>query len=177
MHLYENWEQNEYWLDLPKFPHHQVSTYGRIRNKRNNYILKPFPDRYGYLRLSIGSVDNVPVHRLVCEAFYGPPIGKRNQVNHIDANRQNNHVLNLEWCTSSENIEWAMHKGNINPYIGLKKALEINRVPVRIVELDKTFDSVKECSEFLGVNPNRVSRCLIGERRGQRLHGYHIEYV
>ena len=37
--------------------------------------------------------------------------------------------------------------------------------------------SIKECAEYLGINPNRVSRCLVGERKGQKLHGYSIEFV
>ena len=177
MRHYSNWEDNEIWLDLDRFPNHQVSSYGRIRNKKTNYVLRPFPDRYGYLRVSIGSVDNVPIHRLVCEAFYGPPRGNRNQVNHIDCDRQNNHIFNLEWVTPHENIKWGVERGNINPSIGLNRAIEVNRRPVRIIELDKIFNSVKDCAEFLGINPNRVSRCLSGERKGQRLHGYHLEYV
>lgn len=50
------------------------------------------------------------VHRLVCEAFYKiDPL--RNEVNHIDGNRQNNHYLNLEWCTSQENKLHAISSG------------------------------------------------------------------
>lgn len=50
------------------------------------------------------------VHRLVCEAFhkYDP---LRTEVNHIDGNRQNNHYLNLEWCTSQENKIHAISTG------------------------------------------------------------------
>lgn len=167
----------EEWRDLYKFPNHQVSSFGRVRNKKTGYILKPFPDRYGYLRLSLGNVDNVPVHRLVCEAFHGLPMGERCQVNHIDCDRQNNDASNLEWCTPSENIKWGVSHGRVNPMIGVRRAAEVNLKPVRIIELNKTFNSVKECAEFLGINPNRVSRCLVGERKGQKLHGYNLEYV
>lgn len=167
----------EEWVDLEDFPNHQVSSFGRVRNKRNGYILKPFADRYGYLRLSIGNVDNVPVHRLVCEAFYGPPEGEANCVNHIDCDRQNNHALNLHWCTPRENTMWAIYKGNLDPMKGLARAAEVNPKPVRLVEINMEFPSVKACAEYLGVNPNRVSRCLVGARKGQKLHGYHVEFI
>lgn len=167
----------EIWADMEWFPNHQVSTYGRVRNKHTGYILKPFADRYGYLRLSIGNTDNVYIHRLVCEVFHGPPEGHRCQVNHIDCDRQNNHVDNLEWCTPSENIRWGFTHGNVNPEIGLQRAIEINRKPVRIVETNQIFPSVKDCAEYLNVKPNSVSRCLVGTRKGQRIHGYHLEFV
>ena len=167
----------EMWIDAVGFPSYEVSTHGRIRNRKTGRILKPFHDRYGYLRLSLGNVDNVCVHRVVCESFYGPPPARNSQVNHIDCNRQNNHVLNLQWCSPSENVRWAMLKGTLDPTIGLKKAAKVNPKSVIIVELAMTFDSVKECAEFLGVQPTNVSRCLIGARKGQALHGYHIVYV
>ena len=142
--------KNEIWLDSPSYPSYQASSYGRIRNKKTGLIIKSYPDRYGYQRLSLGSIDNVQVHRVVCEAFYGSP---------------------------SENIKWGVNHGNIDPTIGSKRAREVNMKPVRIVELNKEFASVKECAEYLGINPNRVSRCLVGERKGQKLHGYSIEFV
>lgn len=169
--------KDEIWINSSKFENYEVSSFGRVRHKHNKHVLKPSSDRYGYQKVSLGNVDNVQVHRLICESFYGEPGIQNAQVNHIDCNRQNNHVLNLEWCTPSENVRWGMTRGNIDPMIGLTKATEINHKPVRIVELDKTFGSVKECAYFLGVKPTNVSRCLTGSRKGQKLKGYTIEFV
>jgi hypothetical protein len=173
---------NEFWLDNPRyndhvFKNHQVSSQGRIRNKKRLNVLKPIIDKDGYERLSIGSVDNVLVHKVVCETFAGSAPHKGMEVNHIDADRTNNHCLNLEWVTSSENTKWGVHKGNINPIKASIAAIEVNKTPVRIVELDMIFESVKDCAEYLGVHPNRIPRVLKGERKGQLLHGYHLEYV
>lgn len=167
----------EEWIDLIRFPNYQVSTHGRVRQKCTGHILKPFSDRYGYLRLSLGNTDNVYIHRLVCETFYGQPQYGQTQVNHIDGNRQNNHVLNLEWCTPKENIQWGVLNGRIDPSKGSARAREVNVRPVRIIELNRVFDSVTDCADFLGVQPTNVSRCLVGVRKGQKLHGYHIEFV
>lgn len=167
----------EVWITASGFPSYEISSHGRVRNKRTGYILRPFPDRYGYLRVSLGNVDNVYIHRLVCESFHGLPDDDRCQVNHIDCDRQNNHSSNLEWCNGSENIRWGVTHGDIDPMKGSIRAREVNMKPVRIVELDKVFSCVKECAEYLGVPATNVSRCLVGYRKGQRLHGYHIEFV
>lgn len=171
----------EEWIDLyPQlhhFPNHQISTCGRVRNKRTGHILKPFSDRYGYLRVSIGNTDNVYIHRLVCEAFFGPAPEGCDQINHIDCNRQNNSVFNLEWCDAKHNIHWGLEHGSIDWKPGIKRAIEVNRTLVRIVETDEIFPSVKDLAEYLNVKPTNVSRVLTGERKGQRLKGYHIEYA
>ena len=168
----------EWWVNtIPRFANYEFSTHGRIRNKRTGYILKTWPDRYGYQTVSLGNIDNLQVHRLILEAFVGPPEDDTMVANHIDADRSNNHILNLEWVTQSENIKWAMQKGHVNPMIGLQKAKEVNLKPVRIVELNQISPCVRSCAEFLGIHPNRVSRVLVGVRKGQLLHGYHIEYA
>jgi hypothetical protein len=56
-------------------------------------------------------------------------------------------------------------------------ASKVNVKTVRIVETGDIFSSVKDCAEFLGVEPTNVSRCLRGQRKGQRIKGYHIEYI
>lgn len=167
----------EIWIDAAGFPSHEISTYGRVRNKKNGHILKPIVDKDGYLRLSIGNIDNVPIHRLVAKSFYGEPDDDRTCVNHIDCNRQNNHILNLEWCSVRDNVRWGVYKGTIDPSKGLSRAIEANNKAVRIRETDQIFKSVKDCAEYIGVPPTRVSRCLSGSRKGQRLHGYHIDPV
>ena len=168
---------NERWKDLKEYPNHQASTNGQIRNKKTGHILKPSVDKDGYLKVSIGSKDNVSVHRLICKMFNGIPNDKKSQVNHIDCNRQNNNISNLEWCTPKENIKWGVDHGNINPMMGLKKAIDVNKRSVKITETNQIFETVKDCAGFLGVPSTNVSRCLTGSRKGQRIHGYHIEYV
>lgn len=174
---YEGWEENECWTNHWKYPNHEFSTHGRIRNKKTGHILRPMYDKDGYEVISIGSVDNVRVHIAIMEAWFGSKPFPNAEVNHIDLNRANNHYLNLEWTTSKGNIEWAMMHGTIDWQKGLDRAVEINRLRVRVVETGEEFDSIKSCADYLGVPPTNISRVLSGSRTGQRIHGYHLEYV
>lgn len=68
-------------------------------------LLKPRLDRYGYLRVNLvkqGYRKTYTVHRLVALAFLPNP-NKLTQINHIDENKLNNRVDNLEWCTVKYN--------------------------------------------------------------------------
>ena len=105
-------EVKELWKPLLEYKGIEVSSIGRIRkaaNKsRKERILTEFPkDRDGYYRCSVqrldGTLTSQPVHRLVAKAFI-PRTKNRDIVNHIDGNRTNNRIENLEWVTPKENV-------------------------------------------------------------------------
>jgi hypothetical protein len=76
-------------------------------------VLKPGIDRKGYLRvfLSVKSKQySRRVHRLVAKTFIENKT-ELPQVNHLDCNKNNNHVCNLEWTTNLENMRHAFHNG------------------------------------------------------------------
>lgn len=165
---------SEIWVDLKNFPGYEISSYGEVRNKKTNKILKSFPDRYGYLRLSIGNVDNVYIHRLMCETFYGP-IDKDHEVNHIDYDRKNNYILNLEIVTQKENYDWSYRAGHICYEKGLAAASKVNKKKVLLIEKNIKFNSVKDCAKYFGVKPTNISRVLCGRRK--TIRGYHLMYL
>jgi|TARA_B110000879_G_C11152822_1_gene505444 hypothetical protein len=101
-------------LPISEFSGYYATTRGYIISTRKGdaQILAAF-ETNGYLRVSFwsqGRRTHKRVHRLVAAAFFATPDAdryetERTQVNHIDGNRQNNAVTNLEWCSQKENYE------------------------------------------------------------------------
>lgn len=167
----------EVWIDAYEFPNWEVSSHGQVRNKKKGNILKQHTDKDGYSKLSLGNTNNVSVHRLVAKSFYGEPEPGKDCVNHINANRSDNSVFNLEWVSPKENVKWGVYKGNIKPQIGLNKAIEANKKRIRINELNKEFDSVKECGEYLNVPSTHISSYIRGKKKYSKLKDYTFEYI
>ena len=103
-----------YCRKIPDHAGYYASTLGEIiSTKQNNpKVLKPDDNRTGYLRVILskkGTTVRRYVHRLVAAAFFNSPNVDRNgnarvQINHVDSNRANNRVSNLEWSSRSENM-------------------------------------------------------------------------
>lgn len=110
----------EVWKDVVGFEEYfRVSNLGNVFSKRTNKILKPVLSKTGYLTIptKIGGRNGknycFKVHRLVAEAFIPNPDDKP-YVNHLDSDRTNANVENLEWCTHQENMNHAVTFGNLN---------------------------------------------------------------
>lgn len=100
----------EEWRDIPGYEGlYQVSNFGRVKSlhyKMTNQerILVPVPDRIGYLRVKFKSKVKL-VHRLVWETFNGPiPAGF--EVNHINEDKSDNRLANLNLLTHKDNVNW-----------------------------------------------------------------------
>ena len=94
------------WKDIPGYEGlYCVSKDGEVYGVKRGKLLKPFITEKGYALVDLYK-NNVrkhkKVHRLVALAFIPNPDNKE-QINHIDFDKLNNKVSNLEWCTNDEN--------------------------------------------------------------------------
>lgn len=168
--------EGEIWKDISGYPNYKVSNLGRVRKDMPNYkiILKPWSSEYNIVDLhKDGSSLSVTVHRLVAQAFI-PNLENKPQVNHIDGNKLNNKVENLEWVTASENMVHAYRTGLCVPDVKrLKRARKLGqpkvKVSIFVPELNQLFESIRECASKLKIKYDKVHRCSI---TGNKINGY-----
>lgn len=158
------------WAAITGAPGYEVSRSGSIRNAKSGIELtQRITLGYAYVAIQVGGKSvKKRVHRLVAEAFIPNPEGK-DEVNHIDGNKLNNSVENLEWCTTSENLIHSYKTGlrNIN-------TSEANKKRRRKVVRDDgvSFQSVTEAAHSLHVTISQMSKILRGARKSHDGHGY-----
>ena len=106
----------EYWKIIEGFESrygkYRVSNLGRIKNGRG-IEAKHHPHKKGYVMISMvkdGLQKRVQLHRLVAKAFIPNP-DSLPQVNHLDGNKKNNTVSNLQWCTNLQNMRHSWRTG------------------------------------------------------------------
>lgn len=111
------------WKVLEKYPDYMINNYGDIYSVKSQKKLKPMVATNGYLIACLwikGKQIKRTIHRLVAETFIPNP-NHLSDVNHIDEDKTNNYVDNLEWCSHAYNMNYGhvrekiseAHKGKI----------------------------------------------------------------
>jgi hypothetical protein len=185
----------ETWKDIPGFENkYQASSFGNIRsiNRRvnsfhkNGIVLKgkklklcKLPN--GYLNISLGKNNTTLVHRVIAKTFIKNPENKP-CINHKDGNKSNNNIVNLEWCTYSENEFHSyrvLGKKSTPPNIGKFGILSKDSKPVAMYSLSGNLLSVyggaSEAARELNKNQSRISCNARGETK--KCYGSKFIYI
>lgn len=165
----------EIWKDIENFEGlYQISNLGKVKSvdrkvhvidtKSNRDYDRHFPeciratnlDTKGYVMVTLkkdGKTHRHRVHRLVAQAFIPNP-EKLPQVNHIDENKENNHVSNLEWCTNEYNGSYGTR---------IKRISEKNRGKsthnsIKVEIFGTVYDSLSKAGKAIGVSGDTIKR-------------------
>ncbi|WNT43856.1 HNH homing endonuclease [Lactococcus phage PMBT68] len=160
----------EIWKDIIGYEGlYQVSNLGRVKGKRMKGL---YTDKDGYYHVNLyknGKMTNTFVHRLVALNFIDNPENKA-QVNHIDENKSNNAVSNLNWMTNKENINWGT---------GIKRAHKTLRKQPKngksITNGIDVFISVHEAARSTSSDRGNIYKCL--KDSSKTCGGFHWSYV
>ena len=172
--------EKEIWKAHPEYTGIEVSTLGRVRTLDRmvwngkgmrlvkGRVLKPWSDGNGYLKVGIqidGKRKMKYVHRLVAETFIPNP-DNLPQINHLDCDRANNNVDNLEFCTASYNNKYREKYGISNAESLGHPLFAINLSTMEVLH----FRSQGEASREFGVDCRNIYKVIKGKRN--HTHGF-----
>lgn len=166
----EEWKLIEIYRGYEILPWYLISSYGRVFSTVYNKILKQSFDKDGYLNIGLYDINkhqiNCRVNRLVALAFKYYDGCDNMVVNHIDGIKINNHVDNLEFCTSSYNRIHAFNNNLVdkNIYIGennpMNKILTYQAKQICIL-LEQCNYTINQISKIIGCSYNIVYNIYI----------------
>ena len=153
----------EIWKTIKDYPNYQISNLGRVKSLNYNRtgrekIMKPRKDKDGYLKVDLykeGKHKTIHIHRLVAQTFLPNP-NNLLEINHIDENKTNNRVDNLEFCTHQYNMNYGTRTEKTQ-----KPILQFSKTG----EFIKKWYGVREVGRKLGFDSSCISKCCKGKYR------------
>lgn len=145
-----------------------VSDHGNVIGLKPDSLIVPYKNKKGYLKLNIwqhGRRKGVFVHRLVAQAFIPNP-DDLPQVNHIDGDKTNNNISNLEWCDDSYNLAHAHRLGlrtSAGGHNGNSKLRESDVLQIRRLYGKQGYSS-KRLAYIFSVHQTTIQRAISGKR-------------
>lgn len=152
---------------IQDYPNYAIDEEGNVWSLRTGKRLKPCFNSKGYHRVNLyknGKRKWAANHRLVAEAFIPNP-DNLPQINHIDENKTNNKVDNLEWCDGNYNLNYGTR---------LERIGKSHWKPVFCVELNIIFPSMTEAERRTGALVENISKACKSKKTAG---GYHWNCV
>ena len=148
---------------IPGTENYAISKSGIVVNKLTGRTLSPFMTSNGYVcvHLKMSGKQNALLHRLVALTYIPNPDGKL-QVNHIDGNKMNNSVCNLEWVTPRENCEHAGRMG-LSPKCTAIDVYDLNTGEIL------NFQSFIACARHYNMSKDAISNRINSDPNGERV--------
>lgn len=173
--------REEIWKDIKGYEgKYQISNTGYVKSLDFNHtgkekILKNKVNYKGYCFVTLYKENKQyypRIHRLVAETFIPNP-DNLPQVNHIDGNKSNNSVENLEWCTNLENIRHADRMGLSN-HRGSIKAVEQLDLEGNVLN---RFEAIADANRFLKINVKNTCISQVCNNKKRTAYGYKWRFV
>lgn len=187
----------EIWKDIKGYEGiYQVSTYGRIKNSSGKVLKQTIAKGYYYISLNKNhKASTKSVHRIVALTFLPNGYSKKKEVNHIDENKLNNKLNNLEWCTHKYNMNYGTiiertsetrYKNKLIKYgYATKKPIKKRKYSYpkrnKIIQLTidglkiVDYDSISQAEKALNISHGNIHKCLKGQIK--TCGGYKWEYA
>lgn len=154
---------------IEEAPRYMISNLGNIKSfalSKEGRIMKSSYDKDGYKRISLtledGSRIYRRVHQLVAKAFIPNP-NNYTMVNHLNNNREDNRVENLEWCDNSRNQAYSYQQmGRVWNRESHRKYMTHIKATNIITNEILYFDSVNECARYYLVSDSAIFNRLRG---------------
>lgn len=159
---------DEIWCIIKQNNNYEISNLGNVRNKKTKRILKPAISNKGYYLVSLcnkGKSHTYAIHKLVMEHFNRCAF-EYEVVNHIDCNKLNNCIENLEYVTQKENIKKAWENNlceNVRA-VALKKSKKILQFD-KNGKFIKEYISAREAEILSNVSNGSILHCCKGKRK------------
>lgn len=166
----------ENWITIKQNNNYEVSNLGNVRNKKTKKALKPAISNKGYYLVALsnkGKSHTYTIHKLVMEHFNRCAFDYE-VINHIDHNKLNNNISNLEYITQKGNVKDAWDSGlcenaRKQAKINILKASNSKKIKINQYDLDgnfiKQWDYVREIQKVLNVNNANIIECCKGKRK------------
>ena len=137
-----------------------ITSCGKVWSYRSKKFLKPRNNGYGYFIVSLYNKCNIrknyQIHRLVAEAYIPNP-NNYETVDHIDSNKTNNCIKNLQWMNRKENT------------------IKANGMKIKCIETGMIFKSQSEAARYYSIPQPSISQAIRGKYH--TAGNYHWEVI